>query len=352
MTGKEARRERRIEAWGRSRGVGSVLLLLALLVGAQIGYRALVGDVIAPSKGAEWIWAPEPGPDDGPAAYFLGRDFSLDFRPDAAQVVILADEEYFLFVNGSMVGANRYSGGAPLDLYDVAHLLAPGLNRVVVEARSSRGIGAVIFSLEASGEGQLAQIVSDSTWRVMSRRDEALKPEPWPGAPERTAKVWGGPPVGRWGVPLKAVKRPSAERLLPGLDAVPAQWVRPGPGSGPFLEMDPPWPRHPYRLGHWVTFDWGREVTGYLSVRFSNRSQPVGLVFIGDEGPPNPGIDSPNAFVIPTDGRTQWTDSTPRTFRWVTIVGTDGIGGARVLPIDEAYREEVVFEVSEVGAGL
>ena len=91
-------------------------------------------------------------------------------------------------------------------------------------------------------------------------------------------------------------------------------------------------------LGYWVTFDWGRNVTGYLSFRFPLDESPLGLVFTG-LGPPAPERQRADAFLIPMKGRRAWGDSAPRHFRFVTFVGTGQISGAQVFPTHPRLSE-------------
>jgi hypothetical protein len=82
-----------------------------------------------------------------------------------------------------------------------------------------------------------------------------------------------------------------------------------------------------------VTFDWGKEVTGYLGFRFQQGTKPVGLVFVGDQ-PPNPEGQRADAYLIALQGRRSWTDTEPRAFRYVTLVGAASVIGAQVFPSD------------------
>ena len=144
------------------------LLLAALALAGWRHWR----DADLPTGDAEWIWAELPDRLPTPLAFYAVRDFTLDAvpgagggeaaggaaasgvpDPGAAELRLLADEEYVVWLNGQRIGSNRYRPGAPLDVYRVGDLLLPGPNRLIVELRSSRGRRRTAGGSRGGGRG-------------------------------------------------------------------------------------------------------------------------------------------------------------------------------------------------------
>src|SRR4029077_11094756 len=96
---------------------------------------------------AQWIWSGRERNAQGPSAFYALRDFTLDMPPARARLLVTADEEYVLYLNGKRVGAGGYRAGAGLDVYDAGPLLLPGGNRLIAELRSNHGGGGFLLSL-------------------------------------------------------------------------------------------------------------------------------------------------------------------------------------------------------------
>lgn len=142
---------------------------------------------------ARWIWVTRIIPEPEPRRFAAERTFSLAGPAAAAGVKIFVDHSYVLWINGERVGQGGQRQGDALDLYDVAHLLREGPNRIVIDAASENGVGGILFLLDF-GPGGPASIVSDERWTVK-------------GAP---VVVWGRPPMFPWGYP------PMPPRSSPG----------------------------------------------------------------------------------------------------------------------------------------
>ena len=151
-----------------------------------------------PTQGAQWIWEDMDWRDHDPTAFYAVRDFDLDPPPPRARILISADEEYVLTLNGKRIGAGAYQPGSPLDVYEVGPLLLPGGNRLMAELRSARGTGGLLAAL-VDGDGRLL-VGTDGTgasfpatswgWRgAGSPWGERVRARPpTPGATRR----WGG----------------------------------------------------------------------------------------------------------------------------------------------------------------
>ena len=315
------------------------LIVLLLAGGAlllALSERFLAPRVIAErlaSGRAQWIWAAPDPQGVTPLAFQAARDFELAAVPAEARVRVLADEEYLLYVNGARVGGNRYRPDAGLDAYRVESLLRAGANRLLVELRSGRRAGGLLLRL--SGEGGL-DVVSGPEWRILLRhRERHLDPAnaleearpPW---------VWGAPPTGRWRLPEAGAELPVFAEVIAGEDRLWPHRL----GVGKLWQASPEWrrarqlrPSSP-PLGRQVTFDWGREVTGYVGLFFGTRQWPKALLYFGCEPPDQ--ATPPDDHALGARGRLLWTSALPRRFRCLTAVAPEGIRGAFVVPVDAA----------------
>jgi len=306
-----------------------LLVLLLALALAERGFRSLYSERWSPTGSAQWIWASSENPDAG-VAFFAVRDFELAGYPGRARVSVIADEEYFLYVNGTLLGSARYYDGASLDTYEVGFLLRPGLNRVAAELRSSRGLGGFLLELEVEGKEAL-RIGTDASWKIARAFNDDLLTAGGALQEPEAAEVWAQPPVGRWGYVRRGNPTPLFSEVVVARGARHARRAVPENGGGRWRELDPPDHSSP-PLGRRVTFDWGREVVGYPNVVFGRKWEGRGMVFAGLE-PPDPQVDRPVTYLLKPPGRKSWSDSRPRTFRYLTVIATQEMVGARVLPL-------------------
>ncbi len=319
-------------ASARHRWETALLLVLLATLGLALVARvlpALGTRLSVPTGGAQWIWETRDRRDVSPAAFYMVRDFDLPAVPERARVLVAADEEYVLSLNGRRIGAGSWERGAPLDVYEVGPLLQPGGNRLLAEVRSGRGAGGFLLSLE-DGEGrQLAR--TDEDWRVFRKHHVGLvrgwlplerRLEDPPEIPvSEPAFCWGVPPTGAWG-------RPRAGAPLPLLFAA---------ASGPAIPVATIttveiWQGPPAQL-----FDWGREVTGYMSIQTPPAFElQAGLLFTGDK-PPDPLKDRPVGSVLLLPREQIWRAARPGRFRYALVVGLVGPSGAAMQPVDPAF---------------
>ncbi len=320
-----------------------LLAIVALPLGAlaERGFRSAYTRLWAPTGGAQWIWA---GASESPggAVFFTFRDFELAGFPGRARISCRADEEYFLYLNGVLVGAGRYRDGEPLSTYEVGYLLEPGVNRVAAEVRSGRGVGGFLLDLRIEGE-EPRRIGSDASWSVVrTYADDLLAPGG--AAPEaEPAHVWSAPPVGRWGLPRLAGATLGFDALVAAGDEHHAPRARSDRTGGRWRALAPPSVSSP-PLGRTVTFDWGREVIGYPNLVFGRKEGAKALVFAGVE-PPDVAVDRPAAYLLNPPGRKSWSDTQPRRFRYLTVVATAEMVGARVLPVAPELAASVLAAV-------
>jgi hypothetical protein len=305
-----------------------VLILAAIaLWAAQELVRARAQARASNRASAAWIWRTLPGRRGAPTVVFAAKDFKLGFEPIQAQLEIAADEEYHLMLNGHGVAAGRYQ--ERLDSYPVGDALRRGGNRIVVELRSARGAGGLFLRLHVTGgRGESATIVSDGSWRIMHQWVAGVSlptSQSW-GEP---VQVWGTPPSGRWLATSKIQPTLTTRRLQGGKRLKPLRAVR-SQRLGERWQPAEPFAAEP--LGPWVTFDFGRELAGYVNLRFADTERSDGFVFYGLRRP-RAGLENPDEVIIRARGRNYWTSAAPASFRFVTVVGLPDVTAGEVVPI-------------------
>lgn len=306
---------------------------LVLLVALQAAYR-WVTELRQPTGSAEWIWMPE---EDNrrvaPRVFHAARDFSLEEPPAQARVLVLADEEYLLHLNGRFLGGGRYREGAALDAYRVDEVLVPGTNRLNAELRSVRGGGGFILRLEGrSGDSEDWQeiLVTDRSWGLQEsfslgqlRGWEHLRPELEP-------YTWGRPPIGRWGSLRVGEERPVLSPLAEAGPDLRPKRIRRAPNTPATIILE-----------------FGRPVTGYLTLELAPGAGRFAKLYpLAGEAPAAPDEHGagqgpariPEAIPVVTGRQARrWQDTQPRTFRRVRIQGFKRIRGALLTPVPEGY---------------
>ena len=315
-----------------------MLAATLVAVGVEHYLRPALAAKALPTGRAQWIWA-EVKPDAGWVGFFAVRDFQIDVIPDErTTLLITADEEYVAFLNGQAVGSGSYQPGSGVDAYDVSSVLVAGANRLLIELRSSHSVGGLLLNVTTDGE---SLVVSDDSWGVL---EEYREDEKWPGTAIGDlvpVKVWGQPPTGRWEIPGTTQLRPRLRQQLLSRRPLPAELVRLEEG-GPWHPL-PPEPLRERPLGHWATFDFGREVSGFLNLVPARRSGARGLFWIGSDEPPVPRSSRPDGRVFALVGQGSWTDAVPRRFRYVTVVSLTEIAGARAFVLKPGQESELVI---------
>jgi hypothetical protein len=322
-------------------------LIVAWLAWAQLPGRGLLSPRAPATGEAEWIWLEGPRMRRAPAAFYALRDVELAEPAPAAELMVLADEEYQAFVNRRWIGFGAWRPGGTIDRYAVGELLRPGTNRLVIEVRSGRGAGGLLVSLVDPASGRVAA-ASDDDWRIAAHHADGLF-EGWgPIAHLPRAVSLGRPPTGRWGAleagPLRRSPPASGGRLQP----VRVRPLGVGRWRPPVAGVRVP---RPARGRAGVLLDWGRPVSGHLSIRLlTHDGLRTALLFTGTE-PVDPlgGIGDgalgdhdgavPDAAVIVIPGRRGWTDAVARRFRYVAVLGATPVVEAWVDP--PAEWEEV-----------
>src|SRR5581483_11857052 len=111
----------------------------AILRGAYCWLSAFAAAAVATSslraQEAEWIWSPDHAKEGVPTGEACHFRKSLTLRaPEGGQVVIAADDQYELFINGRRIGTGEAT--KKLDEYDVTKFLARGANVIAVRVQN------------------------------------------------------------------------------------------------------------------------------------------------------------------------------------------------------------------------
>ncbi len=312
----------RLDRWLTGRGFVLALIVLVLV---SWGYRRGAdrwARAASPTGEALWIWQHRYHRDFSPTVFLAARDFFLESVPARARLLVAADEEYILTLNNQPVGR----GGSPYegrpDVYEVAPLLQAGGNRLVAELRNGRGQGGFLLMLEDSGSGRHLAI-SDGEWRIFPHQAAGLEQGWLPLEEGEAPRIWGGPPLGRWG----KIRAPRAKALGVGFDGggLPPETVRVGSIA--------PMPGGTEVPGQAVLLDFGREVIGYLSLGLAPREErEIGLLWVGST-PPDPYSSRPSSTILLLPGREEWSDAHPRRFRYALVVGLGAPRAAGLVPL-------------------
>jgi signal transduction histidine kinase len=166
------------------------------------------GSVLDPNYGlGSWIWTSET---HDKQTCRLWRSFEIPKLASVAraQLTITGDNEYRLFLDGREVGHG--SDWRSLTEYDLTWLLFPGTHILAIEAFNDQDQAGIILGMRIELEdGQIVEIGSDKTWRVVpdDEKNWLRRINPRPEWPEATMIA----PLGSlpwWSKPLRTVKSP------------------------------------------------------------------------------------------------------------------------------------------------
>ena len=247
-------------------------------------------------------------------------------------MLVSADEDYRLHVNGFWIGGGRYRAGAGLDAYPVGDRLRPGRNRLVVELRSGRAAGGLLAALVSADGHPL--LVSDARWRVVTTEEPALFRPDLPLTSGSPVQVWGEPPAGRWRTGAEPVTRTPWFGVRPPKPIVPIQ-AR-SVGLPRWRAIGAHRPVLPDRVeGNRLVFDWGRPVSGVPVLDLAETQPEPALVrWATDLDTLDlPLAETPLHLVLPIAGAAYWRGGMPVRFRYLEVVGLALERRPFVLPV-------------------
>ncbi|MCU0982152.1 MAG: hypothetical protein MUF25_23605, partial [Pirellulaceae bacterium] len=125
---------------------------------------------LPPLAKASWIW----GAAEGDVCQ-LRHVFTLDDAPTAASVLITADNNYELYINGAAVGYDAGAGGdvwSSVERYDVTTRLARGRNVIGIRGTDLGGVRAVVAAVRVEVKDQPPlEFVTDASWRAAAEAE-------------------------------------------------------------------------------------------------------------------------------------------------------------------------------------
>ena len=152
---------------------------------------------------AQWIWhsgvrADGTAPDN--QEVYLRSRLQCAGKPESSLLLVTADNEYDVFVNGKKAGSDREErngGWWTVDAYDITTLLREGPNEIAIQAANGTGPAGVLLEAKFSAGGKTTTLASGEGWEVSLRR-----PAGWPateGGEWGPARALGRPPAQPWG---------------------------------------------------------------------------------------------------------------------------------------------------------
>ena len=117
---------------------------------------------------AQWIWFPGKNMEPLSMVAFC-KEFNIGEIPAKAEILITADDNYVLYLNGRKIGKDSGDSWEIAEIYDIKPFLKKGTNTVYVEAADA-GIAPCAFLAGISlldSKGNKRNILSDSSWQVM-----------------------------------------------------------------------------------------------------------------------------------------------------------------------------------------
>jgi putative heme-binding domain-containing protein len=116
--------------------------------------------------GANWIWSPAYEKDDVPVGNCYFRKTFTVTKAELAQVHVVCDNQYELYVNGKLVG--RGADWRKMDVHDVTKLLVPGTNVVAIKGTNTdpgaAGLAARVIVKQVGGTFE--SYSTDASWRT------------------------------------------------------------------------------------------------------------------------------------------------------------------------------------------
>lgn len=124
------------------------------------------GASVACAQEAEWIWSPDHEKEKIPhVACHFRKSITLR-APGAGQIVIVADDQYELYVNGRRVGAGQSTD--KMVEYDIAPALSRGKNTIAIKVTNTKGRTAALAArvlLQEKGDAWRSYS-TDATWKT------------------------------------------------------------------------------------------------------------------------------------------------------------------------------------------
>lgn len=322
---------------GRTPSRLSLWIAATLLLGGFLGLWALKPQAdsrLFSGPNPVWIWDSDWPADPVRAhAFTVEREFEVPEVPKTARLLISADEEYQLEINGEWVGAGQYRSGTSWDLYRVAPHLRVGKNQLKIGLRSSRGVGGLLLCLQAR-LGQTCWVASDRDWRVT----------PLDGRPDRPVEAWGAAPIANWPLPQGVQPRHRADECF--LRHRPVEAKR----SVPIEDRRIVLPAGEELFLPVFSVRWGPRALGLIEVDVDPALRNLGVLAYGR----NRGRSAPREqleTLITEPGQSTYRSAAARQLRFVEVDGLQSVPGGRYHPLHDRCTDWV-FEEAAPREGL
>ena len=283
------------------------LLLLAIGAGEKWGAGARERGHYPPD-GASWIWSSSTKTKPTkPMSFLAYRDFSLEILPAEAEIIVTADEELRLFLNGRVVGMVRNAPGEidQVQRVTVTDQLLLGGNRLSAELRSSRGVGGFFLCLRVEGD---CVVSSDSQWVTLDQWVPGVHRGWWPLAKGKPVHRWFSAPVGRWDFDIPS------ETALNWSDCTVGEPLEGQRLSGLAAVEGAPFGRQVY--------DFGTETRGILRLKGSEKGGGLNLLRVASNLSAFGEWRSEDVLpVIPLMGQRDWNSTEVLEGRYVELTG-------------------------------
>lgn len=145
---------------------------------------------------ARWVWVTQEIERPYPVRGVFAASFTVSQLGPGALLKISGDREYVARVNGIVAGCGWSRPGFRLDVYDISHLLRPGLNTLELEVRSPTSVGGLLAAVDLPAQGKNV-LVTGRDFFLVQEKDQRFPPP----------VVWGSPPRFPWGYP-RLMSRP------------------------------------------------------------------------------------------------------------------------------------------------
>lgn len=174
-------------------------LLLAFLCETAVSAKPTLPDFAK----ALWIWSSEKAVAAGELENYFRKTFDLTEAVTSATILVTADNEYDLFVNGSFVGGDGGRGTVywkSVERYQVGPLLKPGENVIAIHGVTLGGsAGLALVARIELASGAVTEIRTDKSWRVNLISDTGWWGMPYDDSPWKHAVKIAPVGEGPWG---------------------------------------------------------------------------------------------------------------------------------------------------------
>lgn len=180
-------------------GLGGERAWQAQWITAPAGAEAGLGD-------CDWIWYPEGDPakaaPPGTRAFRRSVVLGPDAQVEAAQMLVAADNQFTLFLNGERVGSGE--GWQTAAAYDVTRLLTPGTNVLAVAAVNGAAApnpaGLIAKLIVRLHNREQVTVGTDGSWKCAANESAGWQRTDFSDAAWAAAKVLGKAGIAPWGV--------------------------------------------------------------------------------------------------------------------------------------------------------